>query len=89
MRTVMVDVTQEDIDGCKSGDAYSCPLAIAGTRAVGEPVSVGLGSIGAVNDRWRVALPPAAYDFRRFFDAGRAVRPIAFPLRVPVKTEAK
>jgi hypothetical protein len=87
-RMVTVDVTQEDIDGGTLGSACGCPLALAGTRATGERLSVGIVSIGHRNFRWRVDLPDVALEFRRAFDAGLPVRPIAFPLRVPVTTEA-
>jgi hypothetical protein len=89
MRTVTVNVTQEDIDRRRPRSQCGCPLATAISRAVGEPMAVFNTDVGPQAGGYYVNLPPDAFDFRRAFDAGRAVRPIAFPLRVPVTTEAK
>jgi hypothetical protein len=93
MRTVTVNVTQEDIDRGRRGSCGRCPVARAIrrdarlTNILVDPFYVVVGL--ATPAFFTVHLPRIARRFIEAFDAGRPVRPIAFPLRVPVTTEAR
>lgn len=75
-----IEVTQEDINNGKQGNATACPIALAATRAFKVSVLVGY-SLLIVGEVWRgrtYKLSPAAYDFRRSFDVGEPVQPFTF-----------
>lgn len=86
MRTVTVDVTQEDIDVGIAGECGRCPLALAMTRALGREVGVGLcqwwfaDTPGVV--RAAFFLPKIAQEFRIEFDYGNPTSPITLTVEI-------
>lgn len=83
MKTIHVEVTQEDIDSGVPTHCCECPLARALSRAACEPVDVVVRKAFFAFDEIGFDLPPVAVLFRRDFDAGRYVRPIVFDVEVP------
>ncbi len=82
-KIMMVSITEEDIHKGGIGDRWRCPLALAMSRAVGQPVLVGFSRYGDRSDGWLRPLPRKAVKWRRRFDADKKVCPISFPARVP------
>ena len=82
MRTVRVDVTQEDIDKGLRGNAFSCPIARAIDRlAVCDCVEVGDDEIYL--DAQGVPMSHEALCFVSDFDSGNMVEPFHFDLALP------
>ena len=94
MSTVLIEVTQEDIDHGVPGDPCGCPIALAISRATGHYVVV--GTLGY--DDYRVCfdegsldgyldvLPERAKAFASMFDAddhSLPVEPISFEIDLP------
>lgn len=80
---MLIEVTAEDIDAGKRRDCHGCPVATALDRATGERWAVGVDERGrAVARRERFdgwfALPRAASEFVRRFDAGGMPGPFTF-----------
>ena len=91
MRTVVVEVTAEDIAKGKREDCESCPIACALLRAAGTPRAFIDGNEMAAGD-WdgvfplveqRVPVPPDAAGFIADFDDGRLVKPFTFTVELP------
>lgn len=89
MRSVMVEVKQEDIDAGVSDSSKSCPVALAIKRASGFDVGV-YGADDEFVDAWvsfigensprAIDLPTSARDFIAGFDLGHEVDPFSFEL---------
>ena len=85
MRTVTVEVTQEDIDKGKAYDCLKCPIALALQRATGGLsvwVNPGTWRIRDYSMRWcKFSSEEAA--FIEDFDEGRLVEPFHFTVELP------
>lgn len=85
MRSVEVHVTQADIEAGVRQICTSCPVALAMTRAFGEPVRVGLvqfvlkASQRAFSEH---VLPDEVSNWIARFDLGRTVEPFSFCVSV-------
>lgn len=76
---ITVDVTQEIMDESRRIEDYSffasrcCPLALALTKALGKPISVGLDTFGELKDDklWKPLgnLTPEMIRFRQHWDS--------------------
>lgn len=83
---MLIKVTQEDIDN-GSVSAGFCPIALALDRTLGDPAPV----IAVYENMLEIdgefyAIPAAASEFVRRFDAGESVDPFEFDLDLsPVK----
>lgn len=96
MRQVTVEVTQEDIDKGQRGEVCSCAIALAVTRALGEPVVVGpqidnlftwavfarRGASVSLTGRVIAKLPKEAREFAGRFDRMLEVEPFSFAVEV-------
>jgi hypothetical protein len=85
MKTVTIDVTQEDIDSGEPLSCNSCPIALAAERAGFADVSVG-GYLWFVNTdglRLRASIPPVALEFIGDFDNEETVVPFSFSVEIP------
>jgi len=70
-------VTEQDIRIGNKADCNFCPIALAGQRALGRPVTVSCYNIyGGRNDRY--PLPKKAQEFICLFDKGEKVGPFEF-----------
>ena len=84
MRTMHVQVTQQDIDEGDKSQPRSCPLALAMTRAMGLPISVGgvgwsrLTKDGRFFDHKDLDLPVKAKLFINQYDLSKEVLPFEF-----------
>lgn len=83
MRTVTIDVTQEDIDAGSPNRCRSCPVARAVHRATGKPHIVVTRNEILLSGWGRFPLPAIAAEFISEFDAGRPVSPFSFTLDLP------
>ena len=87
--TVTVNLTESDIREAPRFllSCESCPLAVAISRAIGEPCWVGIVDWGSSSSpRWGF-LPKIAHDFRRQFDGkGPLPKPISFEIDVEDQT---
>ena len=79
MRSVLVEVTQDDIAGAALGTFYSCPVALAAQRATGRGATVGLWTCSLDNGD-EFDLPPEAQAFIGRFDEGEPVGPLSFKM---------
>jgi hypothetical protein len=87
MKTVTIEVTQEDIEKGERGECEKCALALAVSRVTKYRVEIGLYEaefydgpelcVGSSD------LPIAAMVFVERFDNGHPVSPFTFPLEVP------
>ena len=75
---MVIEVTADDIDAGIQGDCMYCPLALAIYRKSGRSVEVWSDLFTVVRTNTDHFLPDLAKEFRRQFDAGRPVSPIAF-----------
>jgi hypothetical protein len=75
-----IEVTQADIDAGDSVSCWSCPLALAATRAFGCTALAGTRDIAVRTHRSYVhySLPAEARDFVVRFDRGEPVSPMTF-----------
>ena len=85
---IHVQVTGEDIQYGKMGKCFSCPIAIASSRATGREMGVDCGKIWFKDsgDTVEVANPWDRVVINAFvgeFDAGGEVRPIEFDIEIP------
>jgi hypothetical protein len=87
MKTIHVEVTQEDIDEGQPLPSC-CPIAMAVCRATGLGASV----FGSIMELWnietgdaraKVTLPSRCVGFVDEFDSGITVSPFAFDIEVP------
>jgi len=84
MKTLTIEVTQEDIDkGCRASP-WSCPVALALERANGKQYSVGTKSF---NERFKyyedsLNLPEHVQDFILRFDTSKPVQPFSFQINI-------
>ena len=82
--TVTVNLTESDIREAPRQTvdcASSCPLAVAISRAIGEPCWVGIVDWGSSSSPQWGFLPKIAHDFRRQFDGkGPLPKPISFEI---------
>lgn len=84
MRTVTVEVTQDDIDAGRRKSCFGCPVARALRRAVGgDAWVVGPSWARALADAAALPLPPEAARFVRSFDDRSPVSPFTFTLELP------
>lgn len=79
MTTVVIDVTEEDIRNGKFSN-FHCPIALAGTRALGRLCAVGLTTLWVYKTGQSGYLPIEARDFVDAFDGHRNVQPFSFEL---------
>lgn len=78
-----VEVTQEDIKQGKQKNIYSCPLAKAIERTIGEEVQVVTDFFEMpLRKQRRIKLPNEAADFRGDFDKGFFVKPFTFEIDI-------
>jgi len=91
MRTVVVEVTAEDIEKGEKEECERCPIACALLRSAGTARAFVDGSEMAAGD-WegmfpeiaqRVPMPPDAAEFVADFDEGRIVEPFTFTVELP------
>lgn len=81
MKTKTIRVTAEDIRLGDASNIWSCPIALAATRAFGaRGVSVypQYLAMGAIGDRQTLELPRKAKKFIAAFDSLHSVEPFAF-----------
>ena len=85
MTAVRVQVTQQDIDDGKAGEAYRCPVALAARRAFPrQHVRVYAPCIMLIESGYPTFdLPSEARRFVDRFDGGVHVEPFEFDLDVP------
>lgn len=88
---MLIEVTQDDIDNGRRGQACSCPLARAIKRQTNaEYIRVGLGSISIgedVSDCSCYITPDIAVNFVMDFDSIHDVAPFSFQLNTPFVEE--
>jgi hypothetical protein len=82
MRTITVNVTQEDIDAGEPGHACGCPLALAIARATDCKVFIVAG-IWTSTSGHRGPLPESAHRWYWAFDQGKPVSPFSFTIEWP------
>lgn len=82
MPPVRVRVADSDVETSLVGRADRCAVALAATRACGDPVVVGADWIYrlSADGAWRCPTPPEARAAIRAGDAGEAVEPCGFVL---------
>ncbi len=83
MRTVMIEVTDEDIAKGDTMSCMTCPIALAAARVFGGEVSVTFSHIVAWTPDVSAFTPRAAKQFISDFDCRRPVSPITFTIEVP------
>jgi hypothetical protein len=83
MKTVTIDVTQEDIDKGERGDACKCPIALACHRILKEGVWVCEDLMSISGEDEDVVLPDEAQDFIKRFDYGHSPEPFTFTIQIP------
>lgn len=82
MRTVTIEVTEEDIKNGKPMSSCLCPLALAISRCAQVPRVFVFCRQFEIN--WHKSdLPSSAWHFYYDFDAGRKVKPFKFELQIP------
>ena len=77
--SILVDVTQEDIENGVAEDCLSCPIAIALERATNKKWAVGSEEVcpnDFIGPVYR--LPQSARRFINRFDSGGVVKPFRF-----------
>lgn len=84
MKTIIIDVTQDDIDcGCRE-DGENCPIAKAVERKTGLAVNVTEREVEFDHCDYSALLPEEAQQFVYEFDLDqRDVEPFSFTLEVP------
>ena len=81
MRTITVEVTQDDIDQGRRRSSCECPVALAVKRATGaEWVIVGCSSVDIGDNKQPFRLPDDARQFISNYDLGFRPEPITFTL---------
>lgn len=87
MRTIEINVTQEDIDAGCVGSAYACPVARAMRRAgLGEPAVWGCSAYVTGRRPWGrvgVPLPERVEAAIGAYDRGEGMEPFTFTLEIP------
>jgi hypothetical protein len=88
MKTIRVEVTQEDISKGVVGNCRRCPLARAIGRLIGQKISVAVSLCYVSFWKGTRRLGPSylsreAYRFRSEFDCGEKVLPFSFPISIP------
>lgn len=85
MKTVRVDVTQDDIAAGQQCSSFACPIALAARRVLKDPFPCVGGNVLLTEDAndGRLPLPPAARAFIRRFDHAETVEPFSFELTLP------
>jgi hypothetical protein len=84
MSTLVVSVTQDDINNGQRGNPWSCPIALAAKRALHEPelsvdgCHLNIEEYGAMVGCFD--LPDECSEFVRAFDDGEAVQPFEFAM---------
>jgi hypothetical protein len=79
MKTVRIEVTQDDIDNGSACDVCACPIALACLRAGLKDVSVCDASL---DWKEKIPTPTVAVEFIFAFDSGRDVKPFSFEIEV-------
>lgn len=82
MGRLTVNVTQEDIDAGRRCAPCFCPIALAASRATGEPITVTARSLWIYDERI-LSLPTNATDFMFRFDRGGYAVPFSFDIDWP------
>ena len=86
--TIILEITNEDIEFGRRKSPFHCPIALAGKRVFGRKVSV--GRIVRVESKWwegfwkdqpGYTLTKEAKEFMYLFDIGKSVKPITIELR--------
>lgn len=81
MRTITINVTQEDIDKGIKNSCFNCALALSAKRALEDAnLSVGAKTIFWVTKLVDFNLPQVAIDFIKAFDTNQPVSPFTFDL---------
>ena len=89
MRSVLVEVTQPDIEAGVIDSTQNSPVSLAANRATGRVTSVSLSRRyicvrpGEEYDAHLRALPPEAVEFLFAFDCGGPTEPFSFDLETP------
>lgn len=81
-KSVTIEVKNVDIFNGTPDAAFTCPVAIAATRALGKEVGLAASTM-LVGGRHYITVPPEVTDWIRAFDVGRPVKPITFTVDVP------
>ena len=83
MKTITVEVTQEDIKKGRACDGTYCPIALALKRKIKRPCLVGVKDIDIYNPKSKYTLHvPQIKLFVGNFDHGNKVEPFTFELQV-------
>jgi hypothetical protein len=87
--TVRIDVTQKDIDGGCMRDTRNCPVARAGSRALGTKIYVSEQGLDVrpvqMDEDGRVRLPLAVTRWIKFYDSSLLFEdnPFSFEVEIP------
>lgn len=85
MKTITIQVTQEDIERGLRGDCAFCPIALSMRRSTGEFWAVTGRAATPYAGHWTdsVTLPQECEGFISAFDKGYVVSPFSFSIEVP------
>jgi hypothetical protein len=83
MKTVEINVTDEDIKNGERADCELCPIACAARRAGIDYALVNTTYILVGPMAVRIALPTEAQAFVIEFDSGQPVQPFTFTIQIP------
>lgn len=83
MKTITVEVTQEDIENGECGQCQTCPIALALGRATGRPWMVTDTFAFESNGTSYARLPGVAQGFVLRFDENHPVAPFTFTIEAP------
>jgi hypothetical protein len=83
MKTLTIEVTQEDIERGVKQECWDCPIALALFRTTGKEWSVAPSSCRELGTLTDYIFPAEATEFIRSFDLGYPVSPFSFKLEVP------
>lgn len=90
MKTIHIEVTQDDINRGIPKNACRCPIALAVRRTTGvecavRPCGSYLHQNGSGIDVVSFALPDIASRFIKMFDEYGSVQPFSFDISIPVE----
>lgn len=81
MKTITIEVTQEDIDKGKQGSCGRCPIALAAYRVMEGSFLVLPYAIFRLEGK-SISLPDSAIEFIGLFDSGMPVKPFSFTIEI-------
>lgn len=82
MKTVTINVLQDDINKGWANNPGACPIALAAARTLRVPCTVGDETLSVDNYRSFATLPLSAQAFVLTFDLGGSVSPFSFDVEV-------